>query len=294
MLPWVLCAALAMFIFVLCVRLHLIHRSLREIDARLAEILAGDTNVLIDLSSGDRQLRSFAASLNRQLRLLRKRQNCFLSGDRELKEAIANISHDLRTPLTAICGYMDLLEREEQSEAARRYLSIIAGRADAMRELTEELLRYTVAASAGEPLEVAPLSLNDVLEEAVAESYAALCSRSIAPEICMPDAPVVRALNRAALLRVFENLLSNAARHSDGDLEICLAQDGSVCFSNAASGLDELQVGRLFDRFYTVETARGSTGLGLSIARVLTERMGGRIDAGYAGGRLTIRLQFPA
>lgn len=85
MLPWALCAVLALIVIALCIRLHLIHKSLKEIDARLTEILAEDTNVLIDLSSGDQQLRSFAAALNRQLRLLRTSRQRYRCGDRELK-----------------------------------------------------------------------------------------------------------------------------------------------------------------------------------------------------------------
>ena len=92
---------------------------------------------------------------------------------------------------------------------------------------------------------------------------------------------------------MFDNILSNAAKYSDGDLTVTLSPDGSVTFSNHASALSRVEAARLFDRFYTVEAARDSTGLGLSIARLLTEKMGGSIDAAYSGGRLTIRVAFP-
>ena len=89
------------------------------------------------------------------------------------------------------------------------------------------------------------------------------------------------------------NLLNNALKYSGGDLDVVLEADGTITLSNAAPGLDEVQVGRLFDRFYTVETGRRSTGLGLSIARSLTERMGGAITARYEDGRLSVVLRFP-
>ena len=130
-------------------------------------------------------------------------------------------------------------------------------------------------------------------EESLAGFYAAMQAAGIAPQIRMPEEKVVRRLNRAALSRVFSNLLGNAVKYSDGDLEVKLTADGTVTFSNAASGLDEVQVGRLFDRFYTVEAARHSTGLGLAIARTLVERMNGRISASYRNGRLCIRLELP-
>ncbi len=104
---------------------------------------------------------------------------------------------------------------------------------------------------------------------------------------------MVRNLNRAALSRILGNLLTNALKYSGGDLDVTLDGDGTITLSNAAPGLDEVQVGRLFDRFYTVETGRHSTGLGLSIARALTERMGGTIAARYEDGRLRVELRFP-
>lgn len=237
-------------------------------------------------------MRGLARDINVQLRLLRRQRNQYLSGDRELKEAITNISHDLRTPLTAICGYLELLEREEQSAAVRRYLSIIAGRAETMKSLTEELFRYSILVSTADNLTLTPVNMNRILEESIAASYTALCNRDIVPEIRMPETPVIRNLNGEALARVFGNLITNAVRHSDGDLSICLSENGDIVFANTASELDEVQVGKLFDRFYTVESARQSTGLGLSIVRVLTEQMGGQVSAAYANEVLSIRLSF--
>ena len=105
---------------------------------------------------------------------------------------------------------------------------------------------------------------------------------------------MVRLLDSSALTRVFSNLLNNALKYSDGDLEIELTESGEIFFTNAAQGLDEVQVGKLFERFYTVDTARRSTGLGLAIAKNLVEQMGGSIGARYEDGRLRIVLKFEA
>ena len=293
MLPWALCAVLTLLVTVLCIKLHLIHKSLKEIGARLTEILAEDTYVLIDLSSGDRQLRSFASSLNRQLRALRTSRQRYRCGDRELKEAVTNISHDLRTPLTAICGYLELLRREEANENVRRYLGLIDNRARAMKQLTEELFRYSMLLAEPEELPGESVNLNAALEESVAAFYDILMQRGIQPEIRMPEAPVQRTLNAAALSRIFSNILSNAVKYSDGDLTIELDTGGAIRFANRARNLTPVQAEKLFDRFYTVESARNSTGLGLSIARLLTERMGGQISLRREDGRLCIELCFP-
>ena len=100
-------------------------------------------------------------------------------------------------------------------------------------------------------------------------------------------------LDRSALSRVFSNLISNVLKYSDGDLKITLSGKGEIIFSNMASGLDEIQVGRLFDRFYTVEAARKSTGLGLAISKTLIEQMDGTISAKYENSRLSIYIYFP-
>ena len=108
----------------------------------------------------------------------------------------------------------------------------------------------------------------------------------------MPDAPVYCMMNEAAASRVFGNVLSNAVKYSSGDLAVRLTADGEAEFANTAPGLDDVQVGRLFERFFTVEAARGSTGLGLSIARTLMEQMGGTVSPRLSGGKLVLRLSF--
>lgn len=291
-LLWGIIGILLICILLLIIKISTLRKSADEIAEGFRCSLATDTNTLIDISSRDRHMRKLAGELNVQLRLLRKQRNQYLNGDRELKDAITNISHDLRTPLTAICGYLELLDREDQSENTRRYLSIIAERTEAMKTLTEELFRYSVIASTVDDLVLEPVNISATLEEAIAAQYINLCKAGITPVIQMPDAAVVRNLNRDGLARVLSNLITNAVRYSDGDLFIVLTEEGRISLANTASKLDEVQVGQLFDRFYTVESARSSTGLGLSIAKVLTEHMGGRIYASYEGKRLTITIDF--
>ena len=285
--------ALALAAAILLLKWALLRASLREVSRELAEKLRTDTNTLISLSSGDRAVRALAAQMNIQLQALRRERLRLQKGDAELKNAITNVSHDLRTPLTAICGSLELLEKEEHSEKARRYLAVIRERSQAMRDLTEELFRYSMAAAAAEEMTRQPVSVKDVLEQSLAGFYGSLTEKGISPEIRLPTGPVVRNLDPAALRRIFDNLLNNALKYSDGDLRVSLTEAGEAVFSNAAGKLDCVQTQRLFDRFYTVETASGSTGLGLSIAHMLVEKMGGEIGAEYVSGRLRIFVRFP-
>lgn len=279
-------------IFILCIKIYFLHIAAKEIAAGFRERLAQDTNTLIDLSSRDKTMCMLANEINTQLRLLRDQRHRYQQGDQELKEAVTNISHDLRTPLTAICGYLDLLDEADDVEEMRRCLSIIRERTDAMKTLTEELFRYSVTTSTIEDLKLEPLCLNDALETSLAAFYSVLTGRGITPQIKMPQQPVVCMLDRNAIRRVLNNILSNAAKYSDGDLVVILRENGSLTFENSAYRLTDLDAQRLFHRFYTVESAQGSTGLGLSIAKQLVEKMGGSITAGVADGRLTVCLSF--
>ena len=292
MLPWLICGALALAVLVLLVRLFLLRRSLDEIVQQLEERLGQDTNNPIFLSTRDAHVRKLASELNVQLKELRRQRQGFQQGDTELKNAVTNIAHDLRTPLTAIQGYLDLLEREETSERTRRYLDRISDRSAAMTRLTEELFRYSLAADLPE-LAREPVDLRRCLEESLVSFYASLNQRGITPDISLPGGPVVRSLDPSAVSRIFGNIISNALKYSGGDFAVSLDEAGTVTFSNTARSLDPVTTAQLFDRFYTVETGQGSTGLGLSIAKLLTERLGGTICADYQKERLYISIFFP-
>ena len=286
-----LCAVLLAAVLILAAKLALLDRDLDRLRRDLADRLAEDTNVLLSVSSSHRALRALAADLNGQLRLLRRERLRFQQGDRTLKEAVTGVSHDLRTPLTAIRGYLDLMEGQELTADQRRYLALIRNRTDHLADLTEELLLSSAAAAREPKLEA--VDLGRELEEALAAYYGAFSARGLQVTADLPDFPVERRLDREALSRVFGNVLSNVLKYSGGDLAVRLTAEGRAEFSNAAPGLTEVAAQRLFDRYFTVETGRGSTGLGLAIARELAERMGGAVAAQLARGRLTVTVSFP-
>ncbi len=282
-------------VIALVIKIIVMKGSAREIAEKLSEKLSVDTNTLIDISSGDRDMKRLADELNKQLRLLREERLRYLRGDMELKRAVTGISHDLRTPLTAISGYLDMLENEDKSENAARYLGIIRERTETLKTLSEELFSYsliTAASDNGITPEYDDVSLNAAVEDSVLAFCAVLTKRGITPEITLPESKVTRRLDKKLLSRILSNIISNAVKYSDGDLEITLDSGGTLVFQNHAAALDEISVKRLFDRFYTVENAGGSTGLGLSIAKTLTELMNGEINARYADGKLFIELMF--
>lgn len=278
-------------IFVLCAKVYVLHKSTQEILEAFHERLTTDTNTLIDISTRDTYMRKLASDINKELCLLRKERHRYQQGDLELKEAITNISHDLRTPLTAINGYLDLLEREEKSETVQCYISQIQNRTEVLKNLTEELFRYSIVTSSKQ-LKLERINLVCALEESLLSFYAIMQEKHMQPNIELPEEPVYCELDASAVNRIFSNIISNALKYSDGDLTVIMSKDGCITFSNTAKNLNVVTVGRLFDRFYTVETNRNSTGLGLSIAKILIERMGGQIEAYYKEGKLYIVIMF--
>ena len=288
-----LCGLLALTVLLLIWKILLLRRSAEELRRGVQERLETDTNTLLSIPSRDGAMRRLAAGLNVQLRQLRRERQQYQNGDRDLKEAVTNVSHDLRTPLTAICGYLDLLEGEETSPDAARYLDLIRDRTDHLRQLTEEFFQYAVALSSRSGGSPEAVSLGPALEESLAAWYPVLSARGIAPEVRLPEGPVVRQLDRAALGRVLGNILSNAVKYSAGDLSVSLEADGTLTFSNTAPGMTALLAQKLFDRYFTVQTGRQATGLGLSIARQLTEAMGGSVEAQCQGEVLTVTVRFP-
>ena len=309
---WGLLGVCAIVIIMLCAKILLMRKAAGEIREGVSYRLKTDTNTLIDIASRDRAMCALAESLNEELRQLRHQRQIYYQGNLALKEAVTNISHDIRTPLTAIRGYLELLESEEQSENITRYLNVISERTSVLSQLTEELFRYTISAPVASPvieeddigtgrgLEKAgsqqDMTVEDIsrlLEESVLASYGALVQKGIKPDVQLPEKKVKCKINAKTTRRIFENILSNAVKYSDGDLCITLNEQGEVLFANHALLLDAVQTGRLFDRFYTVENAKTATGLGLAIAKQLTEQMGGSITAWYENGMLYLKLRFP-
>ena len=289
---WAAAAVLAAVVLALGVKVWLLRRGAKALRLDLAQKLREDTNTLLSLPCRDRELRRLASSLNEELRLLRKERLRYQQGDRELKEAVVNVSHDLRTPLTALSGYVELLKGEHLSPAGQRYLSQIEDRAQAMQAMTEELFRYSLAAEET-ALTLEPVDLRAAVEEALLSFYGAFQQKGVVPQLSLPQGPVTRQLDKAALSRVLGNILTNALKYSPGELAVALSPAGGLTFSNPAPGLDPVSAGRLFHRFYTVESSAQSTGLGLSIARELTQRLGGTISARWESGRLQVELTFP-
>ena len=291
-MKWLI-ALLVFIILILLIKTFSIKKAIKKTRKEFGEYIDGETNSIITVDSRDKDVCGLVSEMNEILKKQRKMYLLYHQGDQEMKTAITNISHDIRTPLTAISGYLELLKEEEKPEKVEKYLSIIEERTNHMKKLTEEMFEYSVITSKeDEELVTEEVDINHLLEDCIMNYYGALSEKGIKVSVDITENRIVRQLNKVQTERVFSNLISNAIKYSDGDLMISMDDDGKIVFANTAHKLTSVMVERLFGRFYTVESARNSTGLGLSIAKTLVERMNGEISASYSDSKLYIIIKF--
>lgn len=279
----------------LLIKLICLYRSAQEIRNGFEDNLHSGTNTGIYLSCGDKHMRELARSIDDELASLKKQRLQYIEGDKELKNIVTNLAHDLRTPLTAVYGYIQLLKDESDKKRSEEYLQIVEKQVIRLKELMEEFFDYSVLSAKFSTSEIirTQVSINAVLTESLGSFYAVFSQRNIEPKIELPDKELFLQSNEECLRRIFDNLIGNAFKYSSDDFEVRLTEDYTVVFENNAPMLDEISVGKVFNRFFTVASGNTSTGLGLGIAKDLTEKLGGTISAKYRKGKLQITLKFP-
>lgn len=274
----------------LILKLCIIKHSIKEIENTFTYILKSDTNNIISISSSDKDIKNLAININNNLIDLRKQTIQFKSGNQELKKIITNISHDLRTPLTSIKGYIDLVKKENLSSKQKQYLKIIEKKSNEMTELTNQLFEFSKLMDVD--IEKEECCINEILEETLVTYYNIFKERDIVPQVFISNKKIYKLLNKISIIRIFENILSNVSKYSTGDFKVTMDDNGTIIFSNKANFLDTTTVQKIFERYFSVENAKESTGIGLSIAKKLTELNGGTIKATYNNGYLLIEINF--
>lgn len=282
---------LLILIYVL-IKLFFINKSIREINNNMSEILNSDTNNLITISTNNKEIRKLASDLNNELKNLRMQKLQYESGNQELKRNITNISHDLRTPLTAINGYIDFIKDNNKKERQKEYIEIIERKINDLIELTESLFDFSKTIDNGIEIKKEKNCINEILEESLAGYYIIFTENNIQPKVEICEEKIYRNIDKNSIIRVFENILSNVTKYSNGDFQVMLEKNGKITFSNKATTLNATTVEKIFDRYYTVENAQKSTGLGLSIAKKLIELNNGKIIGKYIKGKIIIEIEF--
>ena len=296
MWPFILiciCIALAAAVTALIIKVLVLRRAFSEIDEQVKDHLDGTNSSAFQLTTSDKDARKLANYLNGALQELHEERVFLKDGDRRMKENVTAISHDLRTPLTAINSYVDLLENENDETKRKEYLERIKDRTSELKDLTGELFKYSVSSDVqyDSQLSTEELDLQSVIENSLISFYKEFTSKGINPQTDFPSEKVTVNSNRKTLMRIFDNVFSNAAKYAT-TLSVKLTGDGVVTVTNDAPELTAVQVSKLFDKYYTVTDGSNSTGLGLSIAKDLVAKTGGSISAGLSEGMLTISISF--
>lgn len=289
---YILFIMLLLIIILILFKLHFINKSIREIRTSFSEILNSDTNSLLTISTNNKEIKKLTNDLNSELKDLRRQKLQYENGNQELKRNITNISHDLRTPLTAINGYIDLIKENNNADKQKEYLETIERKTNDLIELTETLFDFSKTMDTGVKIKKEKSCINELLEETLANYYIVFKEKNIQPKIEICTEKIYRNIDKNSIIRVFENILSNVTKYSNGDCEVILTNNGKITFSNKATSLDATTVEKIFDRYYTVENAKKSTGLGLSIAKQLVELNGGKIIGKYVKGKLIIEIEL--
>lgn len=274
------------------IKILIIKKELKNIGSSITNILSSDTNNLITVSIPDADIKQLTNILNKNLKELRKLELVYKNGNQELKSSITNISHDLRTPLTAIRGYLDLMDNKNLTIKQKNYLKIIDSKVKDLTELTEQLFDFSKSIDIQEEIKKENICINDVLEDSIASFYSLFKKNNISPKINICEEKIFRLQNEFMLKRIFENIISNAIKYGKKDLKINLQNDGTIEFSNMTDKLDQVSLEKIFDRYYTVKNTKKSNGIGLSIAKQLVELNNGSILAKYKNNYLIIEVKF--
>ncbi len=287
-----------LFLITLCLsmllffKVVLIKNEVKNIGKSLSIILKSDTNNLITISSNDKELKRLVNLLNNSLKELRKLELEYKNGSGELKSSITNISHDLRTPLTVIRGYLDLIDNDELSERQIKYLKIINIKVKDLTTLTEQLFDFSKSIDVQNELKKDKICINNILENTIVSFYSLLKEYNITPKVEICNEKVIRLLNENMLKRIFENIISNAIKYSEKDISVKMYKNGTIEFSNKTNKLDQVSLEKMFNRYYTVRNAKKSNGIGLSIAKQLVDLCEGTIEAKYKNSILIIKVKF--
>ncbi len=274
----------------LIIKLFLIKSSIKEIEDNFDYILKSDTNNLITISSSDKDIKKLAININDNLKKLRIQKLQYENGNQELKQIITNISHDLRTPLTAIKGYVELIKEDKVSTKQEEYIKIIQKKSNEMTDLTEQLFKFSEIIDV--KTDKKECCINEILEEVLVSYYNIFKEKNITAIVNICSQKIYKIANKLSFIRIFENILSNVAKYSTGDFKIVMNKTGRITFSNKADSLDATTVQKIFDRYFSVENAKNSTGIGLSITKQLIELNDCNIMANYIDKHLIIEIDL--
>ncbi|OPJ58491.1 sensor histidine kinase [Clostridium oryzae] len=263
----------------------------KQLDKRLKE----HTRQPISIELFNSNLNKLAANINKSFKTEEELRLNVIRNEKEFKELIANISHDLRTPLTAIKGYQQLMDKGELSDKQRKNLSIANKHAEELGQLIEHFFEYSYILNMQPKLQMERINLTNLVTECIIASVTIFEDNGISVNF-EETPPIFICADREKVTRIIQNLIRNCVQHSGGEIKVKLSVDTKavISFQNPIKESPHIEADKIFERFYTGDKARShSTGLGLSIVKLLAEQMGGSAYAELNGEMLDIRVTLP-
>jgi len=273
----------------------LLRQQIRSINRQLTRRMEEKTRQPVSLELLNKELNKLAANINKCLKSEETLRLESVREEKHFKELIANISHDLRTPLTAIKGYQQLLEKAELSEEQQQKLQIAKKHTTQLGALIDHFFEYTYLVNAETELVMERLNLTNLVTECIAEFITAFEEKNLTVYLAETP-PILMIADKKMITRIVQNLIRNCLAHARGDIEVEILADKNaiLLFRNPVEDASDIDVNRIFERFYTADRARGrTTGLGLSIVRLLAEQLGGNASASIQDGFFEIRVELP-
>ena len=273
-------------------------RQVKDICRQLAFLMKHDSNMLIHREFGLGGIGMLSDRLNDLLELRRKEKRYYQEKETLIADTYTNLSHDIRTPLTSLDGYFQLMEACENVEEQRRYLNIIHERIHSLNEMLEELFMFTKLKNESYRLELTSCCINRILKETVFSYYDDWVRREIQPDIQITEEQLYIDGNKQGLSRIIQNVIKNGLDHGEKKIRIVLKREQNravLRISNQVIASEQIDIEHVFDRFYKADAARSktSTGLGLSIAREFVRRMNGEIGAKIEENEFIVEMSFP-
>ena len=288
---------LAVAVAVLAVRTVVMRREIRSMSRQLEDLSAGRSEKKISLTLVDARLNELATQINENMELQKQLRIDTRKSEQRLKDSIAGVSHDLRTPLTAIIGYIQMLERSGLNGEQQEKATIILKKANAMRELVESFFELSVIESGQSELAEEAVNFTNSVSEAVVDFIPRFEAAELEPDVDLGNKSLYIAGDTTALGRIVQNLLSNALKYTAGRVKVALEErDGEIILTvvNEVRPDTPPDMERIFERFYTGDDCRnsGSAGLGLYIVKLLAEKMQGAVSASLENKMLSVYVVF--
>lgn len=272
---------LCILVFILIAYIAFIQKQLRSINRQLDKRLSENTRQPLTIDLFNKTINKLAININLCLKLEEKQRLEGIREQKQFKELISNISHDLRTPLTAIKGYQQLLEKETLSNTQLEKLHTAQKYTDELGDLIEHFFEYSYLITARVEPSLEKINLTNLAIDCVLSYIGIFEEKNISVNI-EKTPPIYVLGDKNMLTRVIENLLNNCAKHSLGDIDVKIESKSKarITFINPVNPNININVDKLFHRFYTGDSTRNkSTGLGLSIVEFLVEQMNGNVGA---------------